>query len=70
MDKMFDSKILLTEHHVGKPKLEPNKLATQANRYSPKSTTLFSGEWPQWMNGFYLKQSVSLTEIYSSQNFR
>lgn len=40
MDKIYDSKILLTEHHVGKPELEPNNSAMQTNRYSPKSTTL------------------------------
>lgn len=34
MDKMYDSKIPLTEHHVGKPKLEPGKSATEITRYT------------------------------------
>lgn len=70
MDETYDSKILLIEHHVGKPKLEPNKSATQTNRYSPKSTILFPGALSQWMNVFHLKQSAGLTQFYCSQNFR
>lgn len=58
MFKTYDSEILLAEHLVGNSKLEPNKSATQTNRYSLKSTRLFSGELPQWMNGFYLKKML------------
>lgn len=43
MDKMYDSKILLMEHCVGKPKPEPKKSDTQTDRYSPKRTALLPG---------------------------
>jgi len=63
---MYDSKILLTEHREGKPKLEPNKSAIQTKRHSPKRKTVFPDEPSQWMNGFHLKQSTGLTQFYRS----
>lgn len=61
---MYDSKIPLTEHHVGKPKLEPKKPATQINRY------IIWAQRSQCRNGFHLKQSAKLTQVYFAQNFR
>lgn len=61
---MYDTKILLTEHHVGKPKLEPRKSATQITRY------ILWAQWSQCRNGFHLKQSAELAQVYFPQNFR